>query len=216
MTSAGLTLFHAPNTRSSGVLMLLEELGVPFDLHVVNMKAEEHRQPAFRALNPLGKVPTLKHGDALITEQVAIFLYLADLFPAAGLAPALDDARRGPYLRWLVTYGTCFEPAVVDIALKREPGPQAMSPYGTFETLFASVVTQLEAGPYLFGAQFTAADLLWGMGLAWTTMFKLIPDHPTVAAYVARVTERPAVAKVRARDAALAAQHAAAAAPPTA
>jgi glutathione S-transferase len=209
MTSAALRLFHAPNTRSAGALMLLEEIGQPFTLHTVNMKAGEQQQPAFRKLNPLGKVPTLKHGEAMITEQVAIFLYLADLFPAAKLAPALDDMQRGPYLRWLVTYGTCFEPAVTDIALKREPPAYAMSAYGSFDALFASLVSQLEAGPYLLGDRFSAADLLWGIGLSWTTMFKLLPDHPTIAAYISRVMERPAVVKVREQDAALAAQHAA-------
>ena len=92
------TLFHAPNTRSSGVLTLLEELGADFDLQVLNIKALEQLAPAYLAINPMGKVPAVKHGDALITEQVAIFLYLADLYPEAGLAPAIGDPLRGPYL----------------------------------------------------------------------------------------------------------------------
>ena len=206
MTSPRLTLFHSPNSRSTGALLLLEELGAPFDLHVVNLKAGEARTPAFLRVNPLGKVPAVKHGEALITEQVAVFLYLADLCPAAKLAPALDDARRGPYLRWLVTYGSCFEPAVVDRAMKREPAQRGMSPYGTFEELFAVLITQLETSPYLLGAQISAADLLWGIGLAWTTQFKLIPEHPAVAAYVGRVMSRPAAVKVREEDAARAAE----------
>ncbi len=82
-----LTFYHSPNTRSSGALTLLEELGAHYDLHILNMKAGEHRQPAYLAINPMGKVPALRHGDAVVTEQVAIFLYLADLFPEAGLAP---------------------------------------------------------------------------------------------------------------------------------
>src|SRR5215813_9478866 len=90
-------LYHSPQTRSSGSLILLEELGAPYELHVLNMKAGEQRQPRYLAVNPMGKVPALKHGDALITEQVAIFLYLADLFPDARLAPPLGDPRRGPY-----------------------------------------------------------------------------------------------------------------------
>jgi glutathione S-transferase len=87
------TLYHSPNTRSSGSLTLLEELGAPYELHVLNMKAGEQRQPAYLAINPMGKVPALRHGDALITEQVAIFLYLADLFPEVGLAPPIGDPR---------------------------------------------------------------------------------------------------------------------------
>src|SRR5262245_6236004 len=83
-TGASVTLFHCPNSRSSGTLNLLEELGVPYTLHVINMKAREQRQPAYLAINPMGKVPAVKHGDALITEQVAIYIYLADLFHEAG------------------------------------------------------------------------------------------------------------------------------------
>src|SRR3954464_13381059 len=105
------TLFHSPNTRSSGALFLLEELGADYELHVLNMKAGEQRQPDYLAVNPLGKVPAIRHGEALVTEQGAIFIYLADLFPKAGLAPALDDPLRGPYLRWLVFYGSSLPPA---------------------------------------------------------------------------------------------------------
>src|ERR1700761_5376389 len=125
-----ITLFHCPQSRSSGALTLLEELEAPYKLHVLNMKAGEQRRPEYLAVNPLGKVPAILHRGELVTEQVAIFIYLADLFPQAGLAPALDDRLRGPYLRWLVYYGSCFEPAVVDRGLKREQAPLAMSPYG--------------------------------------------------------------------------------------
>ena len=83
-----IVLYHAPNTRSSIALTLLEEIGAPYELEAIDIKAGEQRQPAYLAVNPMGKVPAVKHGDALITEQVAIFLYLADLFPEAGLAPA--------------------------------------------------------------------------------------------------------------------------------
>ncbi len=204
-----LTFFHAPQTRSSGTLILLEELGVPYDLRLLNMKAGEQRQPPFLAINPMGKVPALKQGDALITEQVAIFIYLADLFPSAGLAPALDDDLRGPYLRWFAYYAACFEPAVVDRALKREPGPLAMSPYGSFDTVFLTLTDQLKAGPYLLGQRFSAADLLWGVSLGWTTAFGLVPETPEIAAYMKAIQARPAVARATARDAELAAGFAA-------
>src|SRR6195256_2318322 len=125
-----LVFFHAPNTRSSGTRILLEELSAPHELRVVNMKAGEQRQPAFLAVNPMGKVPAILHRGELVTEQAAIFIYLADLFPKAGLAPATDDRLRGSYLRWLVYYGSSFEPAVVDRALNRGPGPPAMCASG--------------------------------------------------------------------------------------
>ena len=102
------TLYHAPNSRSSAALTLLEELGAPYRLHVLNLNAGDQRQPAYLAVNPMGKVPAITHGGALITEQVAIFIYLADLFSNAGLAPQIGDPLRGPYLRWLVFYGSCF------------------------------------------------------------------------------------------------------------
>ena len=206
MTSnSRLTLFHSPNTRSTGALLLLEELGAPYELHVLNMKAGEQRQPAYLAVNPMGKVPALLDGDALITEQVAIYIYLADRFPQAGLAPALNDPLRGPYLRWLAFYGSCFEPAVVDRAMQREPGRPSMSPYGDFDTMLNTLVTQLARGPWLLGDRFTAADVLWGTALGWTTGFKLVPELPEIVAYSARVNARPSVARVKAKDAELAA-----------
>ena len=202
---ADITLYHAPQTRSSGVRILLEELGAPHTLDVVDLKAGKTRDPAYLALNPLGKVPALRHGEALITEQAAIYLYLADLFPAAGLAPPIGDPLRGPYLRWMVFYGSSFEPAVVDRALQREPGPRAMSPYGDFDSVLGTLVKALTPGPYLLGERYSAADVLWGSALGWTTSFKLVPEEPAIMAYLARVRSRPAVQKILAAEAALSA-----------
>jgi glutathione S-transferase len=202
-----ITLFHGPNTRSAGALTLLEELGAPYELHVLNFKAGEQRGPAFLAINPMGKVPAIRHRGALVTEQVAIFIYLADLFPEARLAPALDDPKRGPYLRWLVFYAACYEPGLIDQALKREPGPQAMSPYGSFEAVLRALTEALADQPYLLGAEISAADILWGAALQWGLAFGLVPEDTILAAYVERVTGRPAARKVAAMDAALAAEH---------
>ena len=199
------TLFHSPNTRSSGALILLEELGAEYRLHVLNMKAGEQREAAYLAINPMGKVPAVQHGDALVTEQVAVFLYLADLFPKNGLAPAIGDPLRGPYLRWMAFYGSCFEPALMDRAMKRDPAPASTSPYGDFDTMLKTLTDQLGKGPYLLGEKFSAVDVLWGTALTWTTGFKLVPELPVTKAYMDRVNARPAVAWVRAKDAALAA-----------
>lgn len=206
------TLFHSPNTRSSGSLILLEELGAPYDLNVVNMKAGDQRKPGYLAVNPMGKVPAVKHGDALITEQGAIFIYLADLYPKAGLAPAPTDPLRGPYLRWLVYYGSSFEPAVVDKALKRDPAPAAMCPYGDFDTMLKTLSDQLKKGPYILGETFTAADVLWGTAMRWMLAFKLVPDSPEFVNYRDRVIARPSFKKVADMDAKMAAAHDAAAA----
>ncbi|GAB7541808.1 glutathione S-transferase family protein [Cupriavidus sp. 8B] len=207
MSQPELTLFHSPNTRSTGALTLLEELGVPYLLHPLNMKAGEQREPAYLAINPMGKVPAIRYGDALVTEQAAVFIFLADLFPQARLAPALTDPLRGPYLRWMAFYGSCFEPALVDRSQQRET-PRAMCPYGDYNTTIGTLLGQLEKGPYLLGDTFTAADVLWGTALTWTTMFKLVEATPVVQAYIDRINARPAVARARAIDAKLAAEQA--------
>ncbi|WP_437653561.1 glutathione S-transferase family protein [Sorangium sp. So ce1182] len=205
-----LVLFHSPSSRSMGTRILLEELGAPYELRVLNMKAGEQRKAPYLAVNPLGKVPAILHDGALITEQVAIVIYLADLFPEAGLAPALGDPLRGPYLRWIAYYGSCFEPAVVDRAMKRDPAPPGVSPYGDFDTMFGVVAEALRKGPYLLGDRLSAADVLWGGALDWMLKFKLVPELPEVKAYVARVCGRPAFARIAAKDAELAAAHEAA------
>ena len=118
-----LTLYHAVPSRSFGVRALLAELGAEYELRTLNLKKGEEYSAAFLAINPLGKVPTLVHDGAVITEQVAIYIYLADLFPAAGLAPPLGDPLRGPYLRWMAYYGCCFAPGVIARALHGEEAP---------------------------------------------------------------------------------------------
>lgn len=205
-----ITLFHAPNSRSTGVLTLLEELGAPYRLEVVNLKTGQNRQPAYLAVNPLGKVPAILHRGVLVTEQIAVLLYLADLFPQKGLTPAIGDPRRGAYLRWSVYYAACYEPALVDKGLKREPGPVAMSPYGDFDVMIEALSHQLQQAPYLLGDEISAADILWGNALHWGTMFKIVPELPVFLDYKARVMDRPSFRKVDEIDAALAAAQAAA------
>ncbi|ALK97272.1 glutathione S-transferase [Massilia sp. WF1] len=208
-----ITLFHAPHSRSGAVRILLEELGAPYELEAVNLKAGETRTPRFLALNPMGKVPAVlfrqEAGDTLVAEQAAIMIWLADLFPQQGLAPAIDDPLRGPWLRWMVFHGACFEPAVIDLAMKREPAPPSMSPYGDYDTMLATLARQLRAGPWLLGERFSAADILWGYALAWTTAFKLVPELPELTDYIARLRARPAWRRVTALDAELAAAQAA-------
>ena len=202
-SSRNVTLFHVPNTRSTGALILLEELGAAYELRVLDRKNNEQRAAPYLSINPMGKVPALLHDGALVTEQAAIYLYLADLFPEAGLAPTIGDPLRGPYLRWMVFYGSCFEPALIDRSQQRAPAPAAASPYGDYETMLSTLTGQLEPGPYLLGARFTAADVLWGTALTWTTRFKLVPELPVIEQYTARVNARPAFARVRAKEAAL-------------
>jgi len=194
-------LFHSPQSRSAGALILLEELGADYELHVLNLKKGEQRRADYLAINPMGKVPAIVHAGALVTEQGAVYAYLADLYPEAGITPAIGDPLRGPYLRWLFYYGSSFEPALIDKSLKREPAPASTSPYGDYETMLKTLTDQLATGPFLLGERFTAADVLWGTALRWTTMFKLVPETPVVTGYIARVTSRPAVARAARIDA---------------
>lgn len=200
-TSHSITFYHSPRTRSTGTFILLEELGVPYTLEVLDMQAGAQREPEYLAINPMGKVPAITHDGVLVTEQIAIFIYLADLFPQAGLAPAPDTPLRGPYLRWMAFYAGCFEPAVADRALQREaPQSRQMLPYGDYDTMLNTLVAQLAQGPYLLGETFSAADVLWGSALRWTTHFKIVPLLPEIQRYLARIHARPAVQKVLAKD----------------
>lgn len=196
-------LYHWPRSRSAGVRMLLEELGADYELHVLDIQAGEQQAPAYLAVNPLGKVPAIRHGEAIVTEQVAVYLYLADLYPEAGLAPPVGDALRGPYLRWTAFYGSTFEPAITDRAMKREPPPRSMSPYGDVDAVLKTVYDRLERNPWITGERFTAADVLWGAALGWMTGFKVVEPPPAVQAYVGRVMARPGVARAREKDQAL-------------
>jgi glutathione S-transferase len=197
------TFYHAPQSRSAGVRILVEELGADHDLVALDLQAGQQREPAYLAINPMGKVPALRHGEALITEQAAVYQYLAELYPEHGLVPPVGDAQRGPFLRWMVFYGSCFEPAVVDRALKRDSGGRSMSPYGDYASVMQALIQQLAPGPWLLGERFTVADVLWGSALGWMQAFKLLPESPEIQRYVARFSERPAVRRAAALDQAL-------------
>ena len=212
MSAPALTLYHNPQSRSAGARVLLEALGVDYAVVPIDFASGQNRTPEFLAINPLGKLPTLVHDGAVVTEQVAITIYLADRFSAGQLAPALDDPLRGPYLRWLAFYGACFEPALVDHAYKREPIVPSAAPYRDYDTVIAMVADQLARGPWLLGERFTAADVLWGTALRWTTGFGIVPKLPVITDYIERVSANPAFVRAGEKDAALMAEMAPAAA----
>ena len=205
--SSDLIHYHAPNTRSSTIRWLFEELGNPaHEIEVLNFKTKAHKTPAFLAINPLGKVPVVVHKETVITEAAAIAIYLADLFPNARLAPAIGDPKRGTYLRWIVFNQAAVEPAICDYALKREQGNPAMLPYGTYNDTIETLAGALRKGPYLLGEQFSAADVVVGSGLRWMLMFKLLPERPEFTAYSERLTARPALQRAIVKDHDLAAK----------
>ncbi len=202
---AALTLYHMTPSRSSIALWMLEEVGEPFEIH--QLRRGETRESAYLAVNPMGKVPALRHGNALVTEVAAICCYLADAFPAAGLNVPLGDPLRGDYLKWLFFAPGVFEPAVADRAFKRvEPPPRSAIGYGDFDTVMDVVARAVSAAPYLVGGRFTAADLLIGANLRWAMAFGLIPKREEFARYVAQLDARPAYQRAAARDAEIAAQ----------
>ncbi|KAB2917037.1 MAG: glutathione S-transferase family protein [Hyphomicrobiaceae bacterium] len=203
-----LTLYHAAPSRSSIVHWMLEELGEPYDIHLVSFKKGENSNPDYLAINPMGKVPALKHGDTIITEASAICAYLADEFPNAKLNVPVGDPRRGVYLKWLFFSPSCVEPAIMDRAFPRkDPAPRTALGYGDFDTVMDVLAKATgEASPYLMGQQFTAADVVIGSGLRWGMMFKLIPERPEFVAYVSCLNERPAAKHATERDAKLQAE----------
>ena len=198
---ANLTLYHAAPSRSSIARWMLEELGEPYDLHLLSLAKGEQRAPDYLAVNPMGKVPALKHGDAVITEAAAICTYLADEFPRARLNVPVGDPRRGTYLKWLFFAPSCIEPAITDRAFPRKEEPRrGMLGYGDFDTVMTVVAAAVEPGPYLMGEQFTAADVVLGSTLRWGMMFGLLPKRPEFVAYVSRLEQRPALKRAVALD----------------
>jgi glutathione S-transferase len=198
---ADLTLYHAAPSRSSIVLWMLEEIGEPYDLHVLSMKKGENREPAYLAVNPMGKVPALRHGDAIVTEVAAVLCYLADAFPAAKLNVPIGDPRRGPYLKWLFFSPGVLEPAITDRAFKRvQDPPRTALGYGDFDTTMNVVAKAVEQGPWLMGEQFTAADVVIGANVRFGMMFKLVPERATFVDYAARIAKRPAAQRAEAKD----------------
>ncbi len=190
--NAPLVFFHNPHSRANMTHALLEELGAAYEPCVIDFRHHEQLSPDYLAINPMGKVPAIRHDGVVVTETVAIFIYLADLYREAGLAPAPDDPDRGTYLRWLVFYAACFEPALGDRAMQREPAPRAQSPYADFDTTLNAITQALQPGPWLLGDRFSAADVLWGNALRFATTFKLVEATPQIAAYIERVMARPA------------------------
>ena len=201
-----LLLYHASPSRSSIVLWMLEELGEPYDIRLLSLSKGENMRPDYLAINPMGKVPALRHRDTIITEVAAICTYLADEFPARKLNIPVGTPRRGVYLKWLFFAPGCMEPAVIDRAAPRkEEARRGMLGYGDFDTTMNTVAAAVAKGPYLMGDQFTAADVVVGSQIRWGTMFKMIPERPEFAAYSARLAARPAAQRAEAKDKGMAA-----------
>jgi len=195
-----LILYTNPMSRGRIARWMLEEVSEPYRTEVLDF-GTTMKAPAYLAVNPMGKVPALKHNGVVITEAAAICTYLADAFPQKKLNVPVGDPRRGPYLKWLFFGPSCFEPAVVDRAAPRkEEARRAMLGYGDFDTAMNVVAKAVEKGPWILGDQFTAADVVIGSNVRWGTMFKLVPPRPEFAAYSERIAARPAAQRAEAKD----------------
>jgi glutathione S-transferase len=198
---AQLTLYHASPSRSSIVLWMLEEVGQPYDIKLIKLSAGDNLKPDYLAINPMGKVPALKHGDVVITEVGAICAYLADEFPGKKLNVPVVTPRRGEYLKWLFFGPSVFEPAMTDRAFPRKEDPRAAAlGWRNFDTVLDIVSKALSKGPFLMGEQFTAADIVIGSGLRYGMMFKLVPERKEFLDYAARIAARPSAQRAEAKD----------------
>lgn len=186
-----ITLYHHPYSRAASVVWQLEEVGQAYTLAPVQIMAGEQKQPALLALNPMGKLPVITDGDVVVTETAAIGLYLADRYAAGRLAPALDDPRRGAYLRW-----SLFAPSVVEPASMAKAAGwtyrEGAAGWGNHAAMVEALRAALSGGPFVLGDDFSMADVILGSTLRYMLQFKMLDAEPLFDAYVARITDRPA------------------------
>ena len=198
-----LTLYMNPMSRSRIVRWMLEECGAEYETVMLEygttMKAAH-----YLAINPMGKVPAIRHGDTVVTEGAAICAYLADIFPDSGLAPAPGTRERGSYYRWLFFGAGPVEQAVTNASfgwVAEGPEGQRRVGYGTLETVCDTLEALLSDGrDYILGSAFSAADVYLGSQIVWGRQFGTLPDRPSFAAYADRLIARPAAVRARELD----------------
>jgi glutathione S-transferase len=190
-----MTLYYSPMSRARTIHLMLEEVGAPYRIELVNLMKGEHKLPKFLAINPMGKLPALVHRGVVITETGAICTYLADAFPEARLAPSLADPARGTYLRWMFFGAGCVDTALIDRMLAR-PAPPAERTgavgYGTFDSMVEVLEKAITPGPWILGDRFSAVDVYVGSQIAFGMMTESLEPRPSFQAYSARMAERPA------------------------
>ena len=200
-----LVFYTNPMSRGRIARWMLEEIDQPYRTVVLDygttMKAAD-----YLAINPMGKVPAVTHRGVTVTECAAVCTYLADAFPATGLAPALDDPARGPYLRWMFFGAGPLEAAVTarSLGLLAPPDKAAMAGYGSFDQVVEALETAVAgAGPWLLGDRFSALDVYLGSQIGWGLQFRSLPERDAFKAYAGRLFQRPAAVRARELDDAL-------------
>lgn len=209
--SRQIVFYTNPMSRGRVVRWMLEELGQPYRTEVLGF-GTSMKDPSYLAINPMGKVPAIVHGDTIITEGAAICAYLADAFPEAGLAPSPGDPRRGPYYRWMFFSAGPLEAALTNRSLGFEiPAERRrMMGYGSVEDAVNTMEYAVSQSEYIAGDRFTAADVYVGSHIGWGMMFGTLEKRPAFEAYWNRISNRPAAIRAREIDDALVAEEKAA------
>ena len=191
-----LVFYTNPMSRGRIVRWMLEEVGQPYRTELLEWNTTM-KSPDYKAINPMGKVPAIRHGNTVVTEAAAICTYLADAFPQAGLAPPPGSRERGPYYRWLFFASGPLEQSVVNRALGfvTPPERRVMAGYGSYEDVMDTLEKAVSVDAFLTGDRFTAADLYVGAHLGWGLQSGGIEKRPAFERFLARVTQRPAYAR---------------------
>ena len=194
-------LFWAPRSRSMRALWMMEEIGQPYERALIDIRSGVQDQPDYRKVNPLGKVPAIEDDGVFVSESGAVIAYLADRYPEAGLAPAIGDPARGPYLKWLF-FSSVIEGAMLEKFAKLEL-PKSTVGWGSYALVVDALDQALAKGPWLLGERFTAADVLIGSDIWFAVdQFKVFERRPNFSAYIERCLARPALQRAIAIDAA--------------
>lgn len=205
--SRQIVFYTNPMSRGRVVRWMLEELGQPYRTEVLGF-GTSMKDPSYLAINPMGKVPAIVHGDTIVTEGAAICAYLADAFPEAGLAPSPGDPRRGPYYRWMFFSAGPLEAALTNRSLGFEiPAERRrMMGYGSVEDAVNTMEYAVSQSEYIAGDRFTAADVYVGSHIGWGMMFGTLEKRPAFEAYWSRISSRPAAIRAQEIDDALVAE----------
>lgn len=192
-----LVFYTHPYSRGAIVHWMLEEVGCPYRIEVKEY-GSSMKAPDYLSINPMGKVPAIRRGKTVVTESAAICAYLADTFPEAGLAPAVDD--RGDYYRWLFFTAACLEPAYSNHAAGWDPATpeqEGRCGYGSYARVLDILADVLKDRTYIAGDKFTAADVYLASHLQWAMMTSLIGARPEFEAYRDAHINRPAALRAR-------------------
>jgi glutathione S-transferase len=200
-----LVFYTNPMSRGRIVRWMLEEIGQPYRTELLDFAAGGTRTPEFLAINPMGKIPAIRHGETVVTETAAIIAYLADAFPEAGLAPPCTDKLRGAYYRWLFFAAGPMEAAITNqnLGFVVPPEKAGFCGYGSFAAVMDVMEYAVSRSPYLTGELFTAADIYFGSQIGFGLRFGSIDKRPAFKAYWDRLKDRPALRRAMEIDDAL-------------